>query len=195
MSDNFDASTLLEQLNDRLQAVETNLQEIFQYVKKIDIGMLTTLTYDVQQISLKVDSMVGSNTKNIQRKRTDTQSSKKRHGGPRYNILVWIKDQYIEHGWKFFSFILEDAEETIKNLLLEFDSSESNKKKIGIARKKAEAAFIWHRIKAYKEIEEGVKLKFEEWKEDQKRELAKLAEKDESSDSDNSNNINNQTVL
>ena len=153
-------------------------------VKSINDGIIDRVLYEIQQISSKVDCLTNtfSGGKNLQNRRTGVKEAKPRSGGPRQNILGWIKDGYIEQGWEFFEFVIEDPKGTIEALLNSKENM-SNRKKSGESRKKAEAAFIWHKIKNVEGVQEEMKLKFEEYKEQQKIDQAKLAEEDESEQS------------
>ena len=93
----------------------------------------------------------------------------------RKNIVQWIKQEYIKLGWKFFEFVLEDPKNTVREILAQKRHEFIYKK--GKAKKKAEAAHIWRTIKNVERVQKEMRIKFEEYKEQQIKDQAKMIEK------------------
>ena len=196
VQNNTEVSEIIDILNKNTELS----QEILVQVKTINEVLLRQVMMGLENVvskvdnnserlSSKIDTFISTCTggKSVQTKRTGVKQTKKRTGGPRIggprqNILGWIKEGYIREGWEFFSFVIEDTEETIKALLASKENS-ANKKKNGVIRKKAEAAFIWHKIKDVPGVQEETRAKYDEDKEQQLKKEAKLAEEDLSEES------------
>jgi len=151
--------------------VMENIKKIHEEINELNTGLVARLLFKLEEISAKQDKFtdITCGDKTVQSKRTRTNETKKRIGGPRKNILGYIKTEYIKSGWKFFDSIIEDAEDIIEKILDE-ERTEINKKKPGEARKKVEAAVIWTRIKDSEGVSDEMKALFETHKEDLKRE-------------------------
>ncbi len=164
------------------------LEKINESLFRISDDIISRTQLDVNALSVKVDRLLVSISggKTVQKKRGGTKETIKRAGGPRQNILGWIKDGWIKDGWKFFDFVIDDAESTI-NGILDCIAVDPNKKKDGIYKKREEAAFIWHRIKDVPGIQEEMKIRHEDFKEKKKKEHSKLAKPDEDDNSEMSN--------
>lgn len=72
---------------------------------------------------------------------------------PKKNVLGWMKDEYVEKGWKFFDPMIGNAEKLIETLLK--TRKDEIKGENDYLRKKSEAALIWFHIREF----EGVKDK------------------------------------
>jgi len=168
---------LLKNQNKMMETIKTTHEEL----EELSNGLVSRTLLKLEEVLAKQDKFTDMTCgdRTVQTKRTRTKETKKRVGGPRKNILGFIKAEYIRSGWKFFDSIIENAEEVIKGILDE-EQTEINKKKPGEARQKVEAAVIWNRIKDAEGVSDEMKALFEAHKEDIKRAQDELVEADAS---------------
>lgn len=135
----------------------------------IEDGLIARNEKAIMDLSSKIDRFTEGTCRSTvpQNKRSKSDLIEKPRG-PKKNILGWIKDEYISIGWKFFDPIIENAEDTI-NDIIDLNKEEVERKKSGEPRKRCEAALIWHLIKEEDGVPEAMRTAYKKHKEECKK--------------------------